>query len=151
VGPLKTERIVAGSRVLLDTVALIYFLEHHPVHYQSARELFQRVEEGDLEGVASTLVLTELLVPAYRAGQPERATAVRHLLEAFPHLSLMPISASIASTAARVRAEHKLTTPDAIHAATATVAGASWIATNDSAFGRLKEAGMTVWLFDQAN
>ena len=72
-GPLNPEKLRRGSIVALDTVALVYFLEHHPVHHDTARGVLLRIEKGDLAGVLSSLVFAELLVPAYRAGDARRA------------------------------------------------------------------------------
>ena len=62
-------KIPAGSRVAFDTPVLIYFLERHPRFYQEVRQFFERMEGGDIHGVLSSLALTELLVPAFRADQ----------------------------------------------------------------------------------
>ena len=137
---LKPERLAAGAAFALDTVVFVYFLEQHPVHYPAAEGLFRRMEAGDISGVMSSLVFTELLVPAYRAGDVERAETLIHLLTHFPHLEVKPLSVEISAEAARLRAASGMRTPDAIHAATAMKAGASAIITNDKAFLRLSES-----------
>ncbi len=96
------------------------------------------IEEGRLQAVMSTLVLTELLVPLHAAGQKQQAEELKRRLCTFPNLSVMTMTAKIASTAARLRPLHGLRTPDAIHAATALETSAEAIITNDRDFPRLQ-------------
>lgn len=140
-------RIPSGSRIALDTVSFVYFLERHPTYYSSAKDLFERIEKGKIEAVASTLVLTELLVPAFRAQDSSRAQEVLRLLTHFPHLKLIEVTANIASEASRIRAESSLRTPDALHLATALMQKADWFVTNDKAFSRLPNLSLKIELF----
>ena len=100
--------------------------------------------------MASTLVLTELLVPACRTEDSSRARDVLRLLSHFPHLTLMEIDATIAYEASRIRAETPLRTPDALHLATALTQKVDWFVTNDKAFTRLKNFPIKVSLFSQS-
>ncbi|WP_447969016.1 type II toxin-antitoxin system VapC family toxin [Nitrospira sp. M1] len=140
-------RIPAGSRIALDTVAFIYFLERHPTHYKSAKDLFERIEKGTIEAVASTLVLTELLVPAFRAEDLSSAQEVFRLVSHFPHLELIEVTASIAYNASRIRAKSSLRTPDSLHLATAAMEQVDWFVTNDKAFTRIPDLPFKVGLF----
>lgn len=148
-GRLIPASLPVGTVVALDTVALIYFLERHRLHYATARELFLRMEAGEIAGVMSTLVLCELLVPAYRVGDTERVRTVTRLLMDFPNLSIVPLSSEISVEAARLRAQHGLRTPDAIHSATALARNAAGIVTNDQHLSRV-EPEIPVWLFEGA-
>lgn len=146
-GPLNPSAFPKGSTLAVDTVTLIYFLEHHPVHHPTARKLLERIEAGEVRGVLSTLAFAELLVPAYRAGDPRRAASVRRLLSGFPNLDLFDVTAEISVEAARLRARYGLRTPDAIHAATALAAGADGIVTNDRDLVKVSPE-ITVWRFE---
>lgn len=137
-----------GATIGLDTVVFIYFLERHEAHYAGARALFERIEQGRLRAVVSTLLFSELLVPAFQAGEHERAKAITELLGSFPGLSLVPVCSEISVEAARLRADHGLRTPDAIHMATAVVAGASALVTNDHRLLR-QSPPIEVLLFDE--
>ena len=59
-------------------------------------------------------------------------------------MRLLDISNAVFEDAARLRAAAKLTTPDAIHAATARRAGCSLSVTNDSDFRRVDDLPVTV-------
>ena len=146
-GSEALNRIQAGSRIALDTVSFVYFLERHPTFYQSAKALFERIEKGKIEAVASTLVLTELLVPAFRAEDSSRAQDVLRLLAHFPHLKLIEVTTNIAYEASRIRAESSLRTPDALQLATALMQKADWFVTNDKSFTRLPNLPLKISLF----
>jgi len=145
-GPL----IPDGSRVLLDTMVLVYFLEHDGPRQRLAADTLARIETGRLQGLLSSLVLAELLVPLYRAGNGQRAGKLAKLLRNFRNLEMVSITDRIAMEAARLRAEHGLRTPDALHAATAIAHEADGILTNDRQLRRLEHEGISVWLFDEA-
>ncbi len=145
-GRLSPEEIPSGATVAIDTVGWIYLLERHPDHYPAARRFFGRVEAGDVQGVISSLVVTELLVPAYRAGEARRAAELVRVLENFPHLQIVDLDAATAARAAEVRARYGFRTPDAIHWATALSTGCDAFLTNDVAFLR-SAAELPVYLF----
>ena len=145
---LKNAGIPAGRTILLDTVTLIYFLERHPRYGAFAEHCLRRIESGKLMGILSSLVFAELLVPLYRTGDIAAANGVISRLSSFANLSIHKLDATTSATAARLRAEHGLRTPDAIHAATALSVGADGVLTNDQQFQRLEDEGLTVWLFD---
>jgi len=146
-GSEALNRIPAGSRIALGTASFVYFLERHPTYYPTAKDLFERIEKGKIEAVASTLVLTELLVPTFRAEDSSRAQEVLRLLTHFPHLKLIEVTANIASEASRIRAESSLRTPDALHLATALMQKADWFVTNDKTFTRLPNLPLKISLF----
>lgn len=146
-GQLDPEKLSEGNTLGVDTVVFVYFLEHHPRHYAKAKTLFQRIETGELTGVISTLVFAELLVPAYRANDMERAEMLIQLLTSFPNLQALPLTSEISAEAARLRAVHGMRTPDAIHAATALKMNVDGIITNDRGFLRLADL-TDIWLFD---
>ena len=52
--------LVAGSSLFLDTNALVYYFQPHPVHGPACQQLVQRVEQGQLLGFVSTHVLGEM-------------------------------------------------------------------------------------------
>ena len=90
--------------------------------------------------------MTELLVPAHRDGNARRLLHYRGLLTTYPSLAWMPPDLPIADTAAQLRAEYRLKTPDAIQAATAIRAKVSTLFTNEPIFQRVKE--LEIFVFD---
>lgn len=140
--------IADGGRVLLDSMALIYFFERHPSYGALAREILERIAAGRLSAVLTTLALTEVLVTEYRRSSAD-AQGLRRAITSLPNLELVPVTASLADTAARLRAAHSLATPDAIHVATALAEGATWIVSNDRRLKRVEAEPVRLWLFDE--
>ena len=140
--------IPKGSRVLLDSVALIYFLETNDRYSKMAEKIFGRIESGELQGVLANLAFAELLVPLYRSGDPQAAAGLANRLINFRNLEVVTLTTEISMEAARLRAEYGLRTPDAIHGATAIVTQASGILTNDKQLNLLAREGLSIWLFD---
>lgn len=112
------------------------------------RDAFHQARRVDLAAVTASLTFAELLVPSLRAGDESGARVVRRTLVSFPNLRVVDLSAAIAGEAARLRANHRLRTPDAIHAATALAAGADGFVTNDRGMLRLQPE-LAIWLFDR--
>ncbi|MBV6417056.1 MAG: hypothetical protein CMLOHMNK_01689 [Steroidobacteraceae bacterium] len=125
------------KRVLLDTSLWIYHFEAHPRFGTPADRILGDLEAGRFTGIASELMLLELTVLPLRQGRQDIADEYELLLARFPNLDLVPVSREILLEAAALRAAHGLRTPDAVHLATAVVANASAIVTNDAAWPRL--------------
>jgi len=141
-------KLPSGKLYALDTVTLIYFLEKHPSYYSTAKTIFKRIEAGDFSAIISSLVFAELLVPAFRSGETQRAAEIVRILTHFPNLKVIPLSTAISIAAAQLRATHKLRTPDAIHAATALESGAHGLITNDKEIRKIATKNFGIWLFD---
>ena len=136
---IKIHTLKKEAKIALDTVIFIYFLEQHPVYFETVKELFRRIETDKLTAVMSSLVFTELLVPAYRADDITTVNTLSRLLINFPNIKTVPVSNEISIEAARLRAIFGMRTPDAIHAATALKMDADAIITNDKDFLKLRE------------
>jgi predicted nucleic acid-binding protein len=81
--------------------------------------------------------MTELLAQPYRDSDQRRVDEFYGLLSTFPNLDWIAPSLEIADMAARLRALHRLRTPDALQSATAVYAQATGLITNDSVFRRV--------------
>ena len=127
------------NAVALDTSILIYQLEKNPLYYPFSDAVFAWLEQRDNSAITSTLSMTELLVPAHRDGDAWRLQNYRGLLSTYPRLTWIAPDLGIADVAARMRAEYRLKTPDAIQAATAIQLKVSTFLTNDVIFQRVKE------------
>ena len=83
--------------------------------------------------------MTELLVQPSREGGERRVDAVFALFSTYPHLEWIAPDLGTADIAARRRAKHRLATPDALQAATASRIGATALVTNDTVFRRVED------------
>ncbi len=82
--------------------------------------------------------MVELLVLPYREGDEQRANDFYGLLSTYPNLDWIAPNLEIADLAARIRAAHRLRTPDALQAATAGHALATGLITNDPVIARVE-------------
>jgi len=124
-------------RIALDTSVFIYQLEANSRYLGLTDPVFAWLERPEHAAVTSTITMTELLVPAYRGGGEQRVNEFYALLTTYPNLDWIAPSLEIADIAARIRAAHRLRTPDALQAATAVHAGATGLITNDPVFERV--------------
>lgn len=129
---LRRHRLVA-----LDTSIFIYQLEANERNIPLANEIFRWLENEDSRAVTSTLTMTELLAGPYRNADDQLVDEYFALLSRFPHLTWTAPDLEIADIAAKLRAQHRLRTPDALLAATALSAGATGLISNDAVFRRV--------------
>ncbi len=124
-------------RIALYTSVFIYQLEGNERYLPFTKSVFSWLEQPESRAVTSTVTMTELLVSPYREADEERADRFYGLLSTYPNLDWVAPDLDIADLAARLRATHRLQTPDALQAATALRTGASGLITNDPVFGRV--------------
>jgi len=125
-------------RIALDTSIFIYQLESSPKYLPYTDPVFAWLERAGSAAVTSTITMTELLVLPYRDGDQQRTNDFYALLATYPNLEWIAPSLEIADLAARIRALHRLRTPDALQAATAVYSLATGLITNDPVFERVK-------------
>jgi predicted nucleic acid-binding protein len=131
---------LAGHKLIaLDTSVWIYHLEGSAAYGQAADRVLETVAQGRIEGVASELVLLELLVAPLKKGAQDVADEIELALLHFPHLQLAPVTRPVLVRAAEIRARYGLRTPDAIMIATAVESGATLAVTNDDAWQKVEE------------
>ncbi len=124
-------------RIAIDTSIFIYQLEANPRYVALCDGVFRWLEGSGCSAVTSTITMTELLVQPYRDEDEGRVNMFFGLLATYPHLEWIAPDLAVADVAARLRARHRLRTPDALQAATAICSRATALITNDSAFGRV--------------
>ena len=139
---MGVERLRAFLRrhrqIALDTSIFIYHLEPNPKYLAHTDPIFSWLERSESKAVTSTITMTELLVLPYREGDEQRANDFYGLLSTYPNLDWIAPNLEIADLAARIRALHRLQTPDALQAATAVHMQATGLITNDPVFERVE-------------
>jgi predicted nucleic acid-binding protein len=125
-------------RIALDTSVFIYQLEANPRYVGLTDPIFAWMERPDHVAITSTITMTELLVQPYRESGEQRAGEFYALLATYPNLAWIAPNLEVADIAARIRAAHRLRTPDALQAATAVHAQVTGLVTNDPIFGRVE-------------
>ena len=125
--------------IALDTSIFIYHLEANPTYVSLSDCIFSWLESKSSRAVTSAITLTELLVKPYRELDAETATKYYFLLSSYPNLEWLPPTLETANLAAKIRAFHRLRTPDALQAATAIEAKATALLSNDPIFKRVPD------------
>lgn len=106
--------------------------------------IFQTLEEGRCQGVASALALGEILTGVRRAQNPNLLLRYRDVLTRFPNLTLLDADVPVMEAMADLRTRYGMATPDAIHLATALVGGARAFVTNDLRLRQVKDLEIIV-------
>lgn len=139
-GPLT---LPTGGLVYLDASGLIYSVERVEPYRTLLEPMWQAAQNGDLTLVSSPILIVEALVKPLRDGNAEIEMQYRDLFEANA-VRLLAASYPVFEDAASLRAEARLTTPDAIHAATALRADCALFVTNDNDFRRVRDLPFAV-------
>lgn len=126
-------------QVALDTSIFIYHLEANPKYVSLSDCVFSWLESRTSRVVTSVITLTELMVKPYRESDADTASKCYALLSSYPNLEWISPTLETASLAAKIRATHRLRTPDALQAATAIEARATAMLTNDPIFRRVSD------------
>jgi len=125
-------------RIALDTSVFIYQLQPNPKYLAYTDLIFSWLERSESKAITSTITMTELLILPYREGDEQRSDDFYGLLSTYANLDWIAPNLEIAELAARIRALHRLQTPDALQAATAAYSHASGLITNDAVFKRVE-------------
>lgn len=131
------------STLALDSAPLIYYIEEEPRYLPALISIIDAIDEGKITCYASTVVLLEVLVKPLREKDEALAHEYQDIL-LHSRLRLVAVNTLIAQEAARLRAQYRLKTPDAIHIATALVQKADALLTNEPAWKRVKEIPIVV-------
>jgi predicted nucleic acid-binding protein len=118
------------SSVALDSNVLIYHLEGLSPYVELTTVLIAQMAAGQLQAVISTVSVVELLVGPHREGSKRKVKAAREFVEALPQGAISSIDLVVAAAAAPLRARG-VRMPDALILATAVVAEADAVITND--------------------
>lgn len=133
-----------GQKVGLDTPVFVYFLERHPDYLRQTRSLMDELEAGKIQGIFSSIGLIEVLTGPKKLGRFDLAGQYKQLIINYPNLIISGLNEEIIETASDLRAEYNVSTPDAIHLATAIDFGAEKFITNDRSLQRVKEIKVEV-------
>lgn len=132
------------SRLAFDTAPIIYFVEANPAYDKLVSHIFNRVAAGELEGWTSVISLSEVLVQPFVSGRNDLQAAYRELLLKSSNFHTLPINATVAEHAARMRAAYGLRLPDAIQIAFALDTGCQAIVCNDHLMRRVTELSVLI-------
>ena len=120
-----------GEKLYLDTNIFIYLVEGHPTFAQPLSALFERLELDVVQAVTSELSIAEVLVKPIRDNKPTLVDIYKRLLDPASKIRTLPIDRATLLSSADARARFGGRAFDAIHVATALLAGCTCFITND--------------------
>lgn len=129
--------VVGEGPVAVDTAIFIYFVEQHSRYVETVRPLFAAADRGHVQLVTSAITLLELLVVPYRAGDDALAERYELLLTRSRGVTTVALDLGQLRSAAQIRANIGVRTPDSLQLAAARTAGCSAFITNDRRLPKL--------------
>lgn len=142
---MKLDDALKGiSRLAFDTTPIIYFIEANPTYDNLVSNIFNRVADGEIEGWTSVISLSEVLVQPIVSQRNDLQQRYREFLLDSSNFHTLPISATIAEDAARIRASYGLLLPDALQIAFALDVGCEAIVCNDRSMRRVTELSIMI-------
>jgi predicted nucleic acid-binding protein len=135
--------IPSSATIYLDTQVIIYTVEANPNYFSLLQPLWLKFQTGEIELMTSELTLLETLVFPLKNANTILVRDYEQLLLS-SEIQLVPITQSVLRTAANLRANTNLKTPDAIHAATAIGEGCTLFLTNDNGFRNVPNLSVVI-------
>jgi predicted nucleic acid-binding protein len=122
------------SKLYLDSNIFIYLLEGEPELQELVQSAFSAFDENKVTLYTSEITITECLNGAFRARLEDLAQKYLDLFGSEDFVTVLPVDSDVCIEAARLGAAHRLKTVDAIHLASATLAGCQALLSNDGGF-----------------
>ena len=132
-GPLT---LPESGPIYLDTCVFIYSVERIEPYRTLLEPMWRQTQAGRFAVASSELVVLETLIKPLREADQVLERIFRELLDS-AEVQLIPTTRALWEEAAPLRATTNLTTPDALHAATALHEKCTLFVTNDGAFRRV--------------
>ena len=136
------------KRAGFDTSLFIYHLEDIEPYADLCEIAFGAVAGNSLQGIWSTITVTELLTKPFAHGLTEQLKGCEQFIHSFANARLVPLDYAIAREAGRLRGKYKLKTPDALLVATSLKEKAGAFITNDGGLRKLKAEGIVIMVLD---
>lgn len=132
-------KVNVEGNIFLDTAPIIYYIEKSSSFFKTLQPLFERNKVGQVQFLTSTLTIIEVLTLPLKTKRSDLVKEYEDILLNSPFLRLIPCDQQVARKAAELRSTYQLKTPDAIQKASAIVAGAKCVISNDIDLKRVKE------------
>jgi len=141
-------RIPSGGLVYLDANCIIYRVERVEPYLSKLLPVFEAATAGSIGLVTSQISLLECLVEPVRRNDRELEDKFRAVLLGSREIRTVAVMTDVLERAVRIRADHGLKSPDAIHAASAMESNVGAFYTNDPSFKRV--GGLPVEVLKEA-
>ena len=120
-------------KIALDTNILIYFLEGIEPQASKVEKILSTFMKTEDEGIVSTVTVAEVLTGFYMAGDANKASKIKKLLNdlTLNSFKIVPVTFEVADLAANLRAKRGGRLPDALIVATALDQSANIVYSED--------------------
>jgi uncharacterized protein len=130
------------SLIYWDTMLFIYWLEMNPSHAKQVEKIYSRMEERGDQLCTSVFTLGEVLTGTYKTAGADEVQKIRDYFES-PAIRLLPFNTDVADRYAKIRVRWRVSPADAIHLASAAVAGTDLYISNDASLKKLSIEGIS--------
>ena len=127
-----------GQRVYVDTNIFIYFLERHEVYFDAVLPFIMLLSDGQAIGYTGDAVVAETLYKPYQVDDAMRVSEFKEFFANDEFITVLPHSTRAFELAAELAPKRGMKLIDALHVATAALAGCKFILTNDRGFTSTK-------------
>lgn len=125
---------IQGRRVYIDTNIFIYFLERHDRYFDAVLQFFQLFNKGQSLAYTGDAVVAETLYKPYQLNDAVRVSEFKEFFSHDEFITVLPHTKKEFHLAAELAPKHGMKLIDALHYATASLAGCKFILTNDQGF-----------------
>ena len=125
---------IKGQRVYVDTNIFIYFLERHERYFDYVLPFFQAFNDGVSIAYTGDAVVAETLYKPYQINDTLRVSEFKAFFNDDEFITVLPHSKKVFELAAELSPQRGMKLIDALHYATAALAGCKFILTNDHGF-----------------
>jgi predicted nucleic acid-binding protein len=125
---------IRGQRVYVDTNIFIYFLERHDRYFEGVLPFFQLFNDGLSIAYTGDAVVAETLYKPYQINDTLRVSELKEFFNNDEFITVLPHSKKVFELAAELAPKRGMKLIDALHYATATLAGCKFMLTNDHGF-----------------
>ena len=123
------------KKIFFDTAPIIYLLEKKTEHYANIVSLLKACKTSML--VSSAITVMEYLTYPYRVGDTDSVNDFFDFLADY-NFTILPIDESVAGKAAKIRADSRIRSMDALQLAAAIQCGCDVFLTNDRRLRQFK-------------
>ena len=117
--------------VYVDANILIYIVEGNKALASALNNIVEALDAGVLSAVTSELTLAEVLIGPLRTRDSATGDTYKAVLRSGKALRAIPVTSAVLERSAELRCNSTMSLPDAIHLATAELAGCRYFLTED--------------------
>jgi predicted nucleic acid-binding protein len=125
---------IKGRRVYIDTNIFIYFLERHERYFDYVLPFFQMFNDGVSIAYTGDAVVAETMYKPYQINDTLRVSEFKAFFNNDEFITVLPHTKKVFELAAELSPQRGMKLIDALHYATAALAGCAFILTNDHGF-----------------